>query len=277
MQETYTGEIYLPTEIINLPEQQALISLPPATVAVQVQGEGLTLIRLHYNPPVIPINAEEDEVIFAGEVPDLLSSVRTLNVTPGSYRFEKERRISRRIPISSRIQIDIPPTHDLVGSIVISPDSVLVSGAESLVRNLASWPTQAVVFENQKDSLITRVPLSDTLKGLVIRSFDATTVSAVIGQFTEGTREIDVDVTGVPSSQTLVTLDPRTISVRYRVLFDQYEESLSAPDFHASVSYDQILSDTTGRVRPQVHLPTNLILRDIVWTPSTLQYYQRLD
>jgi len=277
MQETYTAEIYLPTEVVNLPAEQALTALPPSVVAVQVQGEGLTLIRLHYNPPSFTINAEQDEVILAGEVPQMLNDVLTLNVSPGSYRLEKERRITRPKPILSRVQIDIPPTHDLIGPIMLSPDSVLVSGAESIVQDLSSWPTETITFEDQKDSLVVNIALADTLNGLVARSIDGTVVTAVIGQFTEGVREIDVEVTGVPSSQTLVALDPQSIRVRYRVFFDQYEDALLAPDFHATVSFDQILSDTTGRVRPQVHLPPNLILLDPIWTPTTLQYYQRLE
>ena len=46
-----------------------------------------------------------------------------------------------------------------------------------------------------------------------------------------------------------------------------------APDFFATVSYDQIREDTTGYVRPELHLPSDLIIRDPEMIPSRLQYY----
>lgn len=277
MRETYSALILLPTEIVNLPGDEALRQLPPPTIRAQVEGEGLALIRLRLNPPVVPISAERDEVVLRDAVVEVLKNVQLQSVSPSTFTLQKERRITRKIPITLLADIDTPPTHDLVAAPVITPDSVLVSGAASIVASLKSWPTRPFRVKDLRDSLTTQVMLSDSLSGLVLRSVDATTLTAVVDQFTEDTREIDVIVTGEPSSQRLVTLDPSLVRVKYRVLFSQYHEARQAMDFFATVSYDAIRSDTTGRVRPDVHFPRDIVLLDVEMIPSTLRYYQRIE
>ena len=277
MRETYSVLVLLPTEVVNLPETEALRQLPPPTIRAQVEGEGLNLIRLRLNPPVVLINGERQEVALRDAVSEVLTNVRLESVSPSTFTLQKEERVTRKVPIELRAEIETPPEFDLVEPPRITPDSVEVSGAASVVEGITAWPSRPFRIDELRDSLVTRVMLSDTLSGLLARNLEATTLTAVAQRFTEGQREIGVTVTGEPSSQRLVTLEPATIRVRYRVLFSQYDEALHAMDFFATVSFDEIRSDTTGRVRPDVHLPAGVILRDVELRPPTLRYYQRIE
>lgn len=277
MRETYSALLQLPIQIVNLPETQSLRVLPPPSVRVQVQGEGLTLIRLSLNKPVVPVNGQRNEVDLRESVAEVLQNVQLLSVSPPTLGLEKERRVTRKIPIRLRADVDTPPTHDLIAPPAILPDSVEVSGAASVVGELQYWPTERIEITGLRDSVQVEVSLADTLRGLVARNTDATTLRAVAGQFTEGSREIEVLVTEQPSNQRLVTLEPSVIQVRYKVLFEQYRQAEEAQDFFATVSYDEIRRDTTGRVRPRITLPKGLILRDVEPIPPTLRYYQRLE
>ena len=65
-------------------------------------------------------------------------------------------------------------------------------------------------------------------------------------QFTEGMRSIDVRVTGAPERS--VNLDPSSIRVTYRTPLDDYDTAQQTDRFYATVSYEQIRTDTTGEV-----------------------------
>lgn len=277
MRETHTKIIQMPTEVVNLPENQALSQLPPDNVRVQVVGDGWSILRLRLRPPTIPINASQQEVGIRESIPELPKNVDIQSVSPASLNLWRERRITRKVPVELRAEIETPATHDLVNPPELLPDSVEIIGAASIVGDITEWPTVRRTFENVRDTLETRVALSDTLSGLVNRNVSAVTLRAVSKQFTEGVREIDVTVQGQPSTQTLVSLEPSSVRVRYRVLFDQYQDAQSAMDFFATVSYDEIRQDTTGRVRPDLHVPDNLVLRDVEMIPPTLGYYERID
>lgn len=277
MRERHTKLIEMPISVVNLPEDESLSQLPPRAARVQVVGDGWSLLRLYLNPPSITVNAAQSEVNLRGVLPELPKNVDVQAVTPSVVTLVKEERITRTLPIEPRIRIETPATHDLVEPPRIIPDSVEVSGAESVVGALESWPTARRSFENVRDTLEVRVPLSDTLSGLVVKSVDAVTVRAVSDEFTQGTRIIDVTVQGQPSTRTLVSLEPSRIKVTYRVLFSQFQEAQNAMDFYATVSYDDIRNDTTGRIEPDVHVPDGLTIRNVRFSPRRLGYYERIE
>lgn len=273
MQETYTVSVQLPTEVVNVPEGQALVEQPPRRVQAVVSGQGFPLLQLKYNTPAVPLNASGESVNLTEAVPDLPKNLSLESIQPSSIRLRTEDQVVRRVPIHLRATITTPPTHDLLHPPQIDPDSVWINGARSVVRDIKVWPTERFVREGLRDTLTTRVALSDTLQGLIRRSVQSVRLNAVSRQFTEDTRTINVTVTGEPSTEKWVTLEPSEVQVRYRVLFEQYEEASQAPDFYATVSYDEIRADTTGRVKPELHVPDDLTLRDIQMTPSSLRYY----
>lgn len=272
LQEVRLVTLQVPTQVVNMPTDEALETLPPRSVDVQVEGEGVQLLWLYYNPPTIPIDAAQEQVNLA-EALNLPDNVRLQGISPRRVAVEKEPRVTRRLPVRPRVHVETPPAFELLGTPEVRPDSVVVSGARSIVEDLEYWPTDSVTVEDVRDSLATRIPLADTLDALVSRNVDVVTFIARAGKFAEATREIEVEVTGVPSAQNVVTLEPTTVRVRYRVLFDQLFESQRVPDFFATVSYDQIRADTTGYVRPQLHLPSDLTIRDPEMIPERLQYY----
>ncbi|MFQ5569459.1 MAG: hypothetical protein ACE5G0_07275 [Rhodothermales bacterium] len=274
IRETYVDLIELPTQIVNLPEDQALTRLPPSTVQVQVRGEGTKLFGLHFDPPVVVIDAVQPEVDFATLV-NLPQGVSSESVIPRSFSLQTEPSISRKIPITLRASIETAATHALFDEPTLFPDSVVVTGAQSIIGVLKYWPTQDFEQQGLQDSLVVVVPLADTLAGLVTTDVKETTMTAVAQQFTEDRRWLQVQVTG-GATERLVTLDPPTVVVTYRVPLSQYDQAKTAPDFFATVSYDAIRNDATGRVRPELNLPGCCILHHVVVEPSTLQYYERL-
>lgn len=277
MRETHMRIVDLYTEVVNIPENEALSQLPPETVRVQVVGDGWSLLRLRLNPPPIPVDASHSEVQIINAVPELPGNVQVQGVSPNVLNLWKERRITRYVPVRPQFQITTPPTHDLLAEPRITPESLQVTGATSVVGELDYWPTLEWSFEDVRDSLDVRVPLSDTLRGLVEKDVESVAVFAVAREFTEGSREIEVEVQGQPSTQRLVSLEPSTIRVRYRVPLSQYQDAQRAMDFYATVSFDEIRTDTTGLIEPQLSLPDDMVLRDVEMIPRRLQYYERID
>jgi len=274
LQEEKSVDIAVPTEIVNLPVDQALAELPPDHVEAQFRGPGIQLIWLLLNPPSVTIDAGEASVDLSTALNlDGDDDIRVENIRPQRIDLTTEPRTERRIPVRSRVRIDLPAAHELIRPPTVRPGSVTVSGARSIVEGLQSWPTDSLQIDDLRDSVRTEVPLSDTMPRLVDREPAAVTFIAQAGKFAEAQREIEVEVTGVPSDRSLVALDPSTIRVRYRVLFDQLFESQRAEDFFATVSYSQIRMDTTGFVRPRVHVPTDMMIRDPEPIPERLRYY----
>lgn len=276
MQKEFSLVVDLPTSVVNLPAERALTRVPPRSVRVQVQGEGISLFQLYYNRPAYPLDASQEVVDLESMPPELPKNLRLETVAPRTFTPRTEERITREIPIRLRSQIATPETHELLRPPVVRPDSVRVSGARSIISALDEWPTEVLRVSRLTDSVAVEVALVDTLDRLVERDLVATTAVAVAREFTGATREVEVIIEGAPSTEKLVTLEPSRVTVRYRVLLSEFREAQRAPDFFATVQYDEIRSDTTGRVRPRLHPPANLTLRDVQWSPTSLRYFNYL-
>jgi len=276
MRETYTRILEFPTEIRNLPADEALADLPPRTVRAQVEGEGIQLIRLYYDPPVIPIDAARGTVDLDVLAPDVVKNVRLDAVTPRTVTVYKESRVQRMLPVRSRLSVATPAGHYVIGPVVLDPDSVLVSGAGSIVRGLSSWPTAAARITADDDTLNASVSLSDTLSGLVDVGDEAVSVRGRVREFTEATRVVDVLVLDAPPGQQ-VSLEPATVRVTFQVPLEQYDAAMTAGDFWAAVPYAAIRSDTTGSVVPVPHLPAGIVVRQLRLDPPALRYFDVLE
>ncbi len=278
LQEQRMVGVEFPVEVGGVPEDRALVELPPSTVTVQLRGTGLDLIGLMFDPPSIPVQADQERANME-EALDLPrgSEARIENITPRVIEVKTEPRVERRLPIRSRIDVRTDEGYELIDDPTIAPDSLTIFGARSIVNDVSAWPTDSLALTNIRDTVRRTVPLRDTLRGLVERSTEEVTVVARAGQFSVETEEVTVEVTGVPAGQDLVALQPSTIRIRYRVLFSQlFAARRSSSEFFATVSYSQIRSDTTGYVKPQIHVPSDLVIRDPEAIPPRLRYYTYL-
>ena len=274
LQEQRMVSVDFPVEVSQVPDGLALVELPPSTVRVQLQGTGLDLIGLVFTPPPIEVSATQQrvEVTEALDIPRA-NNARVESVNPRVIKLKTEPRVERRIPVRPRLSVKPAEAHELIEDPSITPDSVTVFGAESIISGLSAWPTDTLVLTDIRDTVRTTVSLKDTLQGLVERSETEVGVVAWAGKFAVETRKVTVEVTGVPTGQDLVALQPSSIRIRYRVLFDQLFASRRSSEFFATVSYSQIRSDTTGYVEPRIHVPSDLVIRDPEPIPARLRYY----
>lgn len=272
--EQRTQELRLPVEVVETPDGQALAERPPSHVQVQVEGRGLDLLRLLYNPPVVEVSATTDRVNVEEAVTlPQGSSVQLEGVTPTSFEMRLDPILTRQVPVRNRVHINLGDAYELIEPPELDPDSVQVEGAESIVAGMDAWPTDSMSIDNLQDTVEVQVPLQDTLQELAQVTPESVRLVARAGRFVEETREVDVEVTGVPSGQDLVSLQPASVRIRYRVLFEDLFEARRSSEFFATVSYDQIRSDTTGYVTPRVGVPPDLLIRDPEPIPPRLRYY----
>lgn len=272
--EQRTQTLRLPVEVVGTPEGKALAEMPPSHVQVRMQGRGFNLIRFLYNPPVVEVNATTNQVKVREEL-DLPqgASVQVESVTPTSFKMGLDPLSTRQVSVQNRVKIDVADAYELIDPPQLDPDSVQVEGAQSIVSGMDAWPTSPRTIEDLQDTVEVRVPLADTLRGLVEVRPESVTLIARAGRFVEETREVEVEVTGVPAGQDLVSLQPSSIRIRYRVLFRDLFKARKSSEFFATVSYDQIRSDTTGYVMPRIGVPSDLLVRDPEPIPPRLRYY----
>jgi len=261
----------------GLAEDSALTQRLPETIRATLYGPGISLIiqRFRVRYWSNPITFNSDRAIIDSQlllrIPEQISIE---SILPERIEFIKEERVERQIPIESRVEFISQPPYFFMDHPQLDPDSVIISGPASVIDQIQSWPTHTFTLLGVRDTVRYHVDLSDSLRGLVKLGSETTTVMGIAPAYTEGQKErVRVEIIGVPNANSIVQLEPATVTINYQVPVSKYAEAYASGLIQAFVSYSQIFNDTTGYVKPTVEFPADFMLRQITISPQQLTYY----
>ena len=272
----YHLTVSIPLEITNYSDGMAFSTPPPQKITVGVSGEGWNLVSLYRNPPGISFRYEEGLVDITEAVQSQLASysdVTVQKVNPSFITVEMEPIAVKRVPVVPDLDIRLKTQYEISGSVRVSPDSITVSGAESIIDTIRFWPTERLQMRNVQQAVNRRLHLVNR-EGIQIKDTTQVNVAFDVTEFTEGEIRIYVRARNVPEGQQ-IRFNPTVISVRYDVPIEFFSEAQEAVPYEAFVNFSDILRDTTGFVIPDVQ-PTmhdiNLRLRS--FQPRRVSYFK---
>jgi YbbR domain-containing protein len=259
----------------TIAEGLALVSPLPASVDVSVTGVGWNLLNFYNSPPEIPVNLADEYVDMTDQVASIIAGYQNINlvrVQPSILNVNVEQRISKRVPVELRLDLDFESQFNLVGRPTVRPDSITVSGAISLVESITSWPTKALRAEKVRESINSLVDLEAPPEVITI-NIASVNVNARVSEYTEGELRLPLRIRGLPRGREVV-FNPSTITVRYDVPIDQYQSTQDTTPFGVFVDYDDLVNTTNGLITPDVELlvqAPNLTIRAI--QPRTVSFF----
>lgn len=280
MRESYPVTMRMPLQVVQTPSGTALRARPPEAATVTLRGDGWTLLSLTRRTPAIRVAAESERVDLVAALQEigLPPGIEVQAVQPQFVDLALDTETNRRLPIRLRQRIETRVGYDLLRAPRLAPDSVTVTGAQSLLGTLDSWPTEVLNAEGVEGDLTRIVALSDTFSGLLNTSVRATRVRVDVGEFTEGERTLQVEVENVPPGVLGVRFDPPRVRAVFRVPSqgDIYDRATNSPRVRAVVDYFDIARDTTatdGQVPVSPRWPDDLDIRDVTLQPSRVGYF----
>jgi YbbR domain-containing protein len=75
--------------------------------------------------------------------------------------------VDKYVKVKTNIQINTRENYSIIGEPVFSPDSVLVQGAQSIIRRITFIPTENKIFNNVNSNITGIINLKDTLSNLI--------------------------------------------------------------------------------------------------------------
>ncbi|MDZ7689661.1 MAG: YbbR-like domain-containing protein [Balneolaceae bacterium] len=276
LSRAYVLNVNLPIELGNIPDDMALAEDLPDFATASVQGEGWKLLNIYNNPPRIFVDVTSGEVNLYDQVQQQMNAIPDLDVQkvqPLILSLDLEERISRRVPVEPRINVDFSQQFGFVGAPSISPDSITVTGAASLVRSISSWQTDSVTLENIRSVISTTVSLEEPER-LVSLSTNEIQYNANVAEYTEGDARVFIRTRNLPAGQN-ITFSPPFLTVRYTLPIEEYAEIEDLNPFTAYVPYSMITEDSTGFVAPRIEVSTDEYhIRIVSKQPEKVSYFE---
>jgi len=261
--------------LINYPEGYTIGSHVPESVSFKLKGEGWKLAALK-------LGRETDYVVSAGKEPGkrlvnlynyltdnqwLSSDVEVIDISPDTLSFNVEKIASTHAEIIPDLNLNFKPGFGLATEMVIKPESTIVFGPSSKVRNLRAIPTEKLSLNNLDDKVEEKVPLIN-IPGMNYSNSNVNIILNVQKIVDKNFDNLPVEIIDVPSDRNVVLL-PNNISVGLRGGVDVLAK-LDNSQLKAYINYRDIVLDTLGSITPKIDLPDNTSL--VYIKPERLRY-----
>jgi len=243
MNETYESEFDYQLEYTNAPKGKIAKVDLERLLKVKLKGKGWDLFsylrRSKSNALKVNLSVIQDEAVSESDINDLLdnevsgNNINVIKFNPKEIPVSFEKKFSRKVPLILNTDLTFKEGYYQKGNIKIVPDSILVSGPESLVEEIKVWETDTLKLETLSKAVTKKIGLRKTKKNI---TFDNYLVNCEINviQFTEKKLNIEVDLTNANLLNLL--LIPSTVELKCMVPVDEYD-NINEDDFSIVADY----------------------------------------
>lgn len=271
----YLLELDVEISLKSMPEALALVEPIPSKTQVKVKGEGWQLFSLYNNPAKLALSLENDnELDFQFLLSSEIKQYAALTVTeviPAKYKPNLGQKASKKVPVIADVELTYEQQFYPIKPLEISPDSVIVTGASSLLEDLDFVRTIPTTLKNINQDLKLRLGL--TTPNLVTVDEPIVALNLDVEEFTEAEIEVNVDVLNKPLG-TVLSLTPSTISIRYDVPIKDFKKMQGSVPFAARIDFEDLNLDASGYIIPTVtKFPGNAVIVYKDHQPKRLRYF----
>jgi hypothetical protein len=179
--------------------------------------------------------------------------------------------MSKKVPESPSLDIKFKLGYNLIDSIKIIPDSIVVTGSKKLIDSIHELTTSTLkiegVYENINEDLNISLPTKD--KYLTV-SATKVKIIANVDKFTEGKFKIPVAIINQPKDVIINTF-PREIEVIYQGGLSNFNK-ISANSFLIVFDYEQYSKDTLIQYLKPVIKHKSEFISSLKVQPSQIEF-----
>lgn len=285
LNKDYTVDLSFPIRYTNLPKNKILVNEPPKTLKLQVTSHGFTLLRhklnLTFRPLAFKVNDYTKKLMETTErsrytvstkqnleqiADQLINEIKVIGISPDTIQFIFDRIIDKKVKVKPRVDIEYKKQFQLAGSIKIKPDSIVVSGPQTILDTLAFVQTKPQYFKAASE-LIQRNLSLEEIENLAFNT-KRVVLNIPIEQYTESQMMIPVSIENKPDSIN-VKLFPNKVKVTFSVGLSRYSEVIP-DDFDFSVNWEEIsLKDSRLKINVNEVPP---FVNSVKISPEELEY-----
>ncbi|HXH17547.1 MAG TPA: YbbR-like domain-containing protein [Chitinophagales bacterium] len=273
----YIGEISAKIQYVHLPAGKVPTSPLPDKLKLYVETTGFKLLWSRMLKPAgvqINLSALKSNYIVTSalqsEIASQLSAgYRLIEITPDTLFFNFSRGNKKKVPVVADILISFKKQYDFMEPMLVKPDSVTVSGPESIVAGIQSWKTEKLVFENLDKSLQNEAALVAPSNPAVVIEPKKVRYTISVERYTEKTLEAEIEKANVPDGKT-VNIYPNKVKLIFRVGLSNYEH-VGTETFKAVADFAGVDLKRGKYVSVEIKRAPSYI-RNLDYSPKSVEY-----
>lgn len=236
--KTYQQKLRIPYELEDVPKNKILKSAPK-TINIKMKENGFNLAWYSWTKSKISVPVDsldldgKNYIISHGLQRELLNE--KLGLKEEDYHFldpqlsigfaEKQ---SKKIPVVPRLDLSYAPGYGAKDSLVISPDSIEVTGSVDSLKTISQVETEQLHLQQIKSDVSGRVELVKTSNDLAYFQ-KAVNYELKVDKFTEGRFKVPLELINVPEGWD-IEIFPKTTVVVFKATLSDFK-NISKSDF----------------------------------------------
>ncbi len=253
LSENYTSVLEYPLVYTDFPEDKVFVGELPGHLDLQINAHGYALIRYRMFRKPVPISFDVSDYnlsrgqdssstyILTRYLKDHISrqlptELQLLEIKPDTLYFQFADKVTRMLKIRADFNYTIVNQFTIKDGIILTPDSVEVTGPDLILDTLAFIYTERLDLGELTKNYEDKVRLSQ--KPDLTYNFNRVECFIELERFTELQVAVPIEVLNLPDSILLQTF-PSSISINCKIGLSKYDRIENYP-FRAVVDYEKI-------------------------------------
>ena len=253
LSNNYTQTLNFEFSPTGLKSNEVIISEVPKSINVTISGRGFELLKYYIEKPVIEVDFSQlrknntQYVWSESEQLDKIinhfdSKIVVKSINPDTVFFPFDSQFIKKVPVMVIVNPTFAVGFDLIDDFRSSPDSITVTGPESMLKIINSVSTKKIELNeiNSAVDFSVELNISPSLSQLNF-SHQSVSVVANVGKFTEGMVNVPVTIVNVPED-LIINFFPKEISVVFYSSLEAYA-NINEADFIVECDFNLLTAD----------------------------------
>ena len=253
LSNNYTQTLNFEFSPTGLKSNEVIISEVPKSINVTISGRGFELLKYYIEKPVIEVDFSQlrknntQYVWSESEQLDKIinhfdSKIVVKSINPDTVVFPFDSQFIKKVPVVVIVNPTFAVGFDLIDDFRSSPDSITVTGPESMLKIINSVSTKKIELNeiNSAVDFSVELNISPSLSQLNF-SHQSVSVVANVGKFTEGMVNVPVTIVNVPED-LIINFFPKEISVVFYSSLEAYA-NINEADFIVECDFNLLTAD----------------------------------
>lgn len=267
LSKTYTSEVNYDIEYINLPQHKTLINTPLKNINLLVKASGFNLLTTNISNKPIKLDLEKttkkkginyyflSKNIQPQIQNQLKSGVELIQILKDSISLKIGTLSSKKVPLKPNLNINFKLGFDLAKSISIKPDSILISGDESELKNIAFLDLEKLDLKNVSENIEVESNIITPKNSNFKISSKQANIIITVDKFTEGEIEVPVIVKNAPDE---INIFPKKVKLIYKVGLSNFNK-INPDLFKIECDYNEVNTKGVSYLTPKAQSLSDLV------------------
>lgn len=263
----------------DLPQKKVLLSSPLKKIPVLIKASGFNLISAKLNNKPVnlslkKINKKSSNDYFflskniSQEIQNQLKSgIELIQIQKDSITLKIGTLDSKKIPLKADLDISFQIGYDFSKPTTIQPDSILISGDKTLLKDIDYLMLEKVSLENISKNKNIQSLIIFPKEAKIKTSNTSAKVNIFVDKFTEGEIEVPILVKNAPKG---INIYPKKVKLIYKVSLNNFNK-ITPELFKVECDYQQIENNDSNYLTPKLITSSDLV-SSIRLTPNKIDF-----